>query len=121
MHWHCGRSSEAALAEVVVTLIDEDLKVHGFRIEGVAVVVVRGDVDTVAATSMRAAFDALGPDEHVYVDCAAVGFFDSEGLAALCELAQRNVVAGGPLHVHASTAVRRIVEINSVEHLFAFD
>lgn len=104
-----------------MTMIDDDLKVDRFRIEGVVVVVVRGDVDTAAATSMRAAFDAVGPGEHVYVDCAAVGFIDADGLASLCEVAQRNVVAGGPLHVHASTEVRRIVELNHMEHLFVFD
>ena len=102
-------------------MIDDDLKVQRFRVEGVAVVVVRGDVDTAAATSMRAAFDALGSDEHVYVDCAAVGVIDSDGLASLCEVAQRNVAAGGPLHVHASTEVRRLVEIHDLEHLFIFD
>ena len=42
----------------------------------------------------------------------AVGSIDSNGLAALCEVAQRNVDAGCPLHVHASAAVRRLVEIN---------
>jgi anti-anti-sigma regulatory factor len=104
-----------------MTMIDGDQKVQGFRIEGVAVVVVRGDVGSATASSMRAAFEALGPNEHVYVDCAAVGFIDSDGLAALREVAQRNVIAGGPLHVHASNAVRRLVEINDLEYLFAFD
>ncbi len=104
-----------------MTLVDTGSRVHGFHVDDVAVVVVRGDVDTATALLLRAAFDTLDPEEHVYVDCADLAFIDSDGLAALCELAQRNVTAGGPLHVHASTALRRIVEINGVEHLFAFD
>ena len=104
-----------------MTLVDNGSRLHGFHVEGVAVVVVRGEVDTATARLLRAAFDTLGPEDHVYVDCADLAFIDSDGLAALCEVAQRNVTAGGPLHVHASTALRRIVEINGVEHLFAFD
>ncbi len=104
-----------------MTLVDNGLKVQRFHVDGMAVVVVRGDVDTATARLLRASFDTLSPEEHVYVDCADVAFIDSDGLAALCEVAQRNVIAGGPLHVHASTALRRIVAINCVEHLFAFD
>ena len=104
-----------------MTLVDNGLKVHGFRVDDVAVVVVRGDVDRATALLLRAEFDTLGADEHVYVECADVAFIDTDGLAALCEVAQRNVIAGGPLHVHASPALRRSVEINGVEHLFAFD
>ncbi len=104
-----------------MTLVDCGLRIHGFHLDDVAVVVVRGEVDTAAAPLLRAAFDRLGPDEHVYVDCADVEFIDSDGLAPLCEVAQRNVIAGCPLHVHASSALRRIVEISGLEHLFAFD
>ncbi len=104
-----------------MTLVDGGLKIHSFHVDDVAVVVVRGEVDTAAAPLLRATFDALDPDEHVYVDCSGVRYVDSEGLAALCEVAQRNVLAGGPLHVHASTALRRSVWINDVSHLFALD
>jgi anti-anti-sigma factor len=104
-----------------MTMVDGGLKIDGFHIDGVAVVVVSGEVDAAAAPLLRAAFDALHPDEHVYVDCADVGYVDSEGLAVLCEVAQRNVIAGGPLHVFASDALRRFVKISGVEHLFALD
>jgi ABC-type transporter Mla MlaB component len=104
-----------------MTLVDCGLKIHGFHLDDVAVVVLSGEVDSAAAPMLRAAFDTLGPDEHVYVDCAGVGFVDFDGLAALCEVAQRNVIAGGPLHVHASTALRHSVEINGVGHLFVLD
>jgi anti-anti-sigma factor len=102
-----------------MTMVDCGLRIHGFHLDDVAVVVLSGEVDTAAAPLLRAAFETLGPDEHVYVDCAAVGFVDSEGLDALCELAKRNVIAGGPLHVHASSAFRSSVESNGVAHLFA--
>jgi anti-anti-sigma factor len=104
-----------------MTLLDSGLNIHWFHVDDVAVVVVRGGADTAAAPLLRAAFDNFGPDEHVYVDCAGVEFVDAEGLAALCEVAQRNVIAGGPLHVHASTALRHSIEISGVGHLFALD
>jgi anti-anti-sigma factor len=104
-----------------MTLVDCGLKIHGFHVEDVAVVVVQGEVDIAAAPLLRAAFDTLGPDEHLYVDFAGVGFVDSAGLAALCEVAQRNVTAGGPLHVRASSALRDSVEMNGMGHLFALD
>lgn len=104
-----------------MTLVDDGLKIHGFHVDGVAVVVVRGEVDRDAAPLLRAEFDRLGPDEHVYVDCSRVGFVDSVGLDALCEMARRNVISGGPLHVLASDALRRSVDINGVGHLFDLD
>jgi anti-anti-sigma factor len=107
--------------EEVMTLVDCGLEIRAFHVDGVAVVVVSGEVDMAAAPLLRAAFDALGADEHVYVDCAGVEFVDSHGLDALCELAQRNVIAGGPLYVRASIALRESIEINGVEHLFALD
>jgi anti-anti-sigma factor len=102
-------------------MLEESVQIDGFHVDGVAVVVVRGEVDMVAAPLLRAAFDALDPDEHVYIDCAGVGFIDSAGLAAVCELAQRNVAAGGPLHVLASDALRRSIALNGVAHLFYLD
>jgi anti-anti-sigma factor len=104
-----------------MTMLDSGLKIHEFRVDDVAVVVVGGDVDSASAPLLRATFDALGPDEHVYVDCADVEYVDSEGLAALCEMAQRNVISGGPLHVRASIALRRSVWVNDVGHLFVLD
>ena len=104
-----------------MTLVDGGLKIHGFHIDGVAVVVVGGELDTAAAPSLRAAFDELGPDVHVYVDCVDVAFVSPDGLAALCEMARRNVISGGPLHVHASAALRHSVEASGVGHLFVLD
>ena len=57
----------------------------------------------------------------MYVDCADVEYIDSAGLAVLTEAARRNVIAGGPLHVHTSEALRRIVEAVGVDHLFTLD
>ena len=53
-----------------MTLVDSGLKVHGYHVDDVAVVVVSGEVDTANASMLRTAFDALQPNEHVYVDCA---------------------------------------------------
>ena len=106
---------------MTMMMLDESVQIDGFHVDGVAVVVVTGEVDMVAAPLLRAAFDAIHPDEHVYVDCAGVGFVDSAGLAALCDMAQRNVAAGGPLHVLASTELRRSIALNGVAHLFYLD
>ncbi len=104
-----------------MTVLDECLKIEGFRVDGVAVFVVGGDLDETAARSLRAAFERLGPDDHVYVDCAAVDFIDPSGLSVLHDLADRNVAAGCPLHLMASAQVRRSIEIGGLEHLFALD
>ena len=47
-----------------------------------------------AARALRPMIDALGPDDHVLVDCVEVGFVDGSGLDVLHELASRNVAAG---------------------------
>jgi anti-anti-sigma factor len=104
-----------------MTVLDECLKIEGFRIDGVAVFVIGGDLDAAAARSLRTAFERLGPDDHVYVDCAGVGFIDPSGLRVLHDLADRNVAAGCPLHLMASPEVRRSIEISGLEHLFALD
>jgi anti-anti-sigma factor len=104
-----------------MSVLDAGLQVSGFRVDGVVVVVVQGALDTHAAPSLRAAFDALDADDHVYVDCADVEFIDAEGFSVLCEAARRNVMAGGPLHVHTSSALQRMVEISGAAHLFALD
>ena len=107
--------------EEKMSVLEVGLQISGFRLDGVAVVVVNGELDEVLAPALRSMFDALGEDDHVYVDCGDVDFIDADGLGVLSELARRNVTAGGPLHVHASDAVRRMVEISGLEHLFVLD
>ena len=104
-----------------MTVLDETLKIDSLWIEGVAVVVVRGDVDMTTAASLRATFETLGPDDHVYVDCAGVESIHPTGLRVLEELAAKNVACGGPLHLLASAEVRRLIEIAGLEQLFALD
>ena len=98
-----------------------ELQINMFRVEDVAVFVLHGEMDTAAAPSLAAAFGSIDGGDHVYVDCADVIFVDSEGLRPLLELARRNVLAGGPLHVRASTPVRRLIDLIDVEYLFALD
>ncbi|MGZ4671327.1 MAG: STAS domain-containing protein [Ilumatobacteraceae bacterium] len=104
-----------------MTVLDDSLNIEGFRIDGIAVFVVGGELDAAAARSLRAAIERLDPDDHVYVDCAGVGFIDPSGLRVLHDLADRNVAAGCPLHLIASAEVRRSIEISGLEHLFALD
>lgn len=104
-----------------MTILEERLQIHGFRVDDVAVVVARGDIDEAGAQSLRAMFDSLRADDHVYVDCEGVGFIGESGMSVLQALATRNVAAGGPLHVSASAEVRRRIEIDGLEHLFAID
>lgn len=104
-----------------MSVLEAGLQISGFRLDGVAVIVVRGGLDTDAASSLRATFDGLAPDDHVYVECADVEYVDAAGLAVLSEVARRNVISGGPLHVHASSALRRFIEVSGVQHLFTLD
>ena len=104
-----------------MTLLDETLQISAFRIDDVAVVVVRGEIDTTTAQSLRATFNTLRHMDHVYVDCAGVVSIDRSGMRVLEDLAARNVAAGAPLHMLASAEVRRRIEIAGLEQLFSLD
>jgi anti-anti-sigma factor len=90
-------------------------------LDGVTVLCVRGDFDVTAARWMRDLLDELGPDDHVVVDCVDVDFIDGSGLDVLRRLAERNIAAGGPLHVLASNVVRRSIMLSGRDHFFVLD
>jgi anti-anti-sigma factor len=108
-----------------MTVLDDNSlatrQVHTFRVDDVTVISVQGDFDVTAARLMRHQLDDLRPDDHVIVDCVDVDFIDGSGLDVLCRLAQRNVAAGGPLHVLASAAVRNTVALSGLEGLIALE
>lgn len=104
-----------------MTVLEEALQVHGVRVDGITVFVLRGDLDATAARALRPLIEELAPEDHVMVDCVDVGFVDGGGLDVLHELATRNVSAGGPLHVWASDQVWRHIAAAGFESMFVFD
>lgn len=96
------------------------------RGDGVATVVVSGDVDLATAPAMERTIDeAIAADgvDAVVVDLTGVGFLDSSGIAALLKgrrLADRR---GATFRVTGARGmVRRIFELSGVwEHLCGDD
>ncbi|WP_036504136.1 MULTISPECIES: STAS domain-containing protein [Nocardia] len=88
------------------------------RTEGSAVVVtVAGEVDMNSAPELQSALDQALQDEPtaVVLDMTEVGFLGSAGLSVL--LASSQSTATGSLRVVASPAVRRPIEVTSLDAL----
>jgi anti-anti-sigma factor len=88
------------------------------EIDGIAAVVVIGEIDMATADLLRQALDhARTPDGRVLVDLAGTTFIDSCGLAVLVRTCEQ---LGGPdaLTIHgAGPGIRRLVEISGVDRL----
>ncbi|MFF0498612.1 STAS domain-containing protein [Nocardia aobensis] len=88
------------------------------RTEGSAVVVtVAGEVDMNSAPELQSALDQAlqGEPTAVVLDMTEVGFLGSAGLSVL--LASSQSTATGSLRVVASPAVRRPIEVTSLDAL----
>jgi len=95
-----------------------ELDVDVAHIDGSVVVVVQGEVDVATAPTLFRALQDLRAGSHVLVDMGNVGFIDSSGLRVLAAQALRMIDAGGSLHLsQASSALRRVLVITSLEHL----
>jgi anti-sigma B factor antagonist len=78
---------------------------------GAIVVTVRGEIDIVSVSRLRAALDCVNATYTVVLDMAGVTFMDSCGLTPLAIHTMRLRAGGGSLNIrHASSAVRRVVE-----------
>jgi anti-sigma B factor antagonist len=88
------------------------------EIDGIAAVVVTGEIDMATADLLRQALDhARTPDGRVLVDLAGTTFIDSCGLAVLVRTCEQ---LGGrdALTIHgAGPGIRRLVEISGVDGL----
>lgn len=88
---------------------------------GVALLTVRGEVDTLTASRLGAAFDRLleEGDRVLAADLTGITFLASSGLAVLIAAAHRATAADRTLRlVVAGRAVRRPLEITGTDQLF---
>ena len=94
------------------------MRVDEFRVDGIVVLMVEGDVDVSTAATLGTALDEIGSNQHVVVDCSGVTFMDSTGLDVLLVQSKRMRHSGGWLHVrHASQPVLRIVHVAGLGEL----
>jgi anti-sigma B factor antagonist len=97
-----------------------ELETSGPR-PGVAVLSVRGELDTLTAPELDTALRELvaGPATTPVVDLSGVTFLASSGLAVLIRAAHRAEDSGRALHlVVASRAVLRPLEVTGSDQLF---
>ena len=86
-----------------------------------AELLVSGDLDMASVDQFAAAVDELlaTEPEHVTLDLTGVGFLDSAGIKGMVKLANRCRGIGAELTtVHASTQVRRVLELTKLTELF---
>ena len=87
-------------------------------IDGDGVCIVRGELDEFTGSELEATMRSR-PDVST-IDLGEVSFVDSAGLRALLVLRQERVDAGGTIGVRRSSgAVRRVMRLAGVAHLFA--
>ena len=95
----------------------------GFRIDQV-ILVVRGDVDVLAAPTLGAILGALVDQghPHVVVDCTAVAFMDAAGLGVIAKSSARLAESGRVLTLRAVTPqTRRILDITGLSELIRLE
>ncbi len=95
----------------------------GFHVDQV-IVVVRGDVDVLAAPTLGAMLDVLVDQghPHVVLDCAAVAFMDAAGLGVIAKSSARLAESGRMLTLRAAPAqTRRILDITGMNGLIRLE
>jgi anti-anti-sigma factor len=99
------------------------LRIDVSYIDGLAVVMVHGDIDMGTAPTLRVALDQLDGHQHAYIDMANVRFLDSSGIKVLISQTIRMRATSGELHIrNPSRVVRRIVNISGLgDHFFEPD
>ncbi len=83
-----------------------------------------GEIDMCSAESIRDATFAAIHQHHtdVHIDLSSVTFMDSTGLQVLLAARRRAELAGGRLNlVDPTRAVRRVLEVTGVDHLFEIE
>jgi anti-anti-sigma factor len=84
------------------------------------VCVVRGELDEFTGSELTSVLTARS--EVSCLDLGEVSFVDSAGLRVLLVARQRQLDGGGALTVRrSSTAVRRVMRLAGVAHLFAYE
>lgn len=88
---------------------------------GVAVLIVRGEIDALTTPQLQSGVDELlaGPEERAVLDLSGVSFLASSGLAVLIQAAQRTTERATRLRLVVSTrAVRRPLQVTGLDQLF---
>jgi anti-anti-sigma factor len=90
---------------------------------GVAVVVVKGEIDMESAPLLTVALEQQPSDKDAYIDMAEVRFIDSSGIAVLINQFARMRQHNCELHIqNPSRVVRRLLEIAGLsEHFVDFE
>ena len=89
-------------------------------IDGDGVCIVRGELDEFTGAELESTLRSR-PDV-VTIDLGEVSFVDSAGLRALLIVRQERTEAGGTVGVRRSSgAVRRVMRLAGVAHLFAYE
>jgi len=102
---------------------------RGFRVrrqpaDPAPVLAVAGELDVYEAPGFRNELEAILDEGHrrVVVDCSAMTFIDSAGLAALVDMRRRLEAHDGVLVLRGlSPRSRRIFEITDLVRLFELD
>ena len=111
-----SRRAEASLASSVVS----DAPQFEVYLDDDGVCVVRGELDVFTSPTLEAALATHG--QVAIVDLGEVSFVDSEGLRRLLLARQDRAERGGALEIRrASRAVRRVMRLAGVSHLFSLD
>lgn len=99
---------------------ESSLHIDLSHVEGSAFLTVEGDIDAHSVVELCVVLERLQVDQQVVVDMAGVRFMDSSGINALIDHTLRiEATGGGALRVsNPSDAVRRVVELTGLAHLF---
>ena len=97
---------------------DGALSVDTSASDGVAVVVVCGEVDAETAQGLSEALDDIDDSAYVAVDLSAVEFMDSSGLYVLLVKGAAMREQGGSLAIRSASApVRRLLHFSGLTSL----
>ena len=92
------------------------------HVNGRVVVAVIGEIDLDTAPVLQTTLETLEATQHIVVDCAAVEFMDSTGLAVLLRQSSRVRESGGSLFLRRpSPPVLRLLQFCCLENLLESD
>ena len=102
----------------VIRVADDGFSVDASRVDGIAIIQVAGELDAATAAALEAAFDELDPTAQAVIDMAGIEFMDSTGVRVVLKKTLSMREAGGSLRIRsASPAVRRVLQMTSLDHL----
>jgi anti-sigma B factor antagonist len=98
--------------------MDDTLRVELRNLNGTALIVVIGEVDTDSILVLQASLDQLSLERHVLVDMSGVRFMDSSGLKVILAQRMRMIENSGSIYIcNPSPAVQRLVEVTGLDDI----